>query len=135
MWIWITDPEGTRQLSPLITEDTLENHLMYSNQFEVRETEEDYLLTFSGTYDEFMSSMFGGAQEMLTEIERERPPNLEDVINKFSILIDKDTYYVRKYDVYYEAKAPESFGEYFVSTKGYVLLGNYNQYDAIIVPD
>lgn len=136
-WIWIDDPMGVRQLSPLITEDTLENHLKYSDQFEVTETEEEYLLTFSGTYDAFISSMFGGVQEMLMEIERESPPNLEDLINSFSILIEKDRFYVKQYSIYHEQIAPDDSWNYYVVKDGYVLLGNYNQYDesSTAVPD
>lgn len=135
MWSWIPDPQGMRQLSPLITDDTLDNHLSYSNQFTVTDEDDVYLLNFSGTYDEFVSSMFGGTQEMLMEIQRERLPNLEDNINEFAMTIDKNTYYVKNYQIYHGGSASDDFGDYSVTTKGYVSLDNFNQYDDIDVPE
>jgi len=72
---------------------------------------------------------------MLIEIQRERPPNLEDVSNGFSMTIDKDTYYVTRYNIYREGSAVDDFGEYLVTTKGYVSLDRFNEYDDITVPD
>ncbi|MGM8212193.1 DUF6612 family protein [Virgibacillus sp. W0430] len=133
-WGTIPNPNGSQQPSAFITEATIDDHLAFRSNFEVSEEENEYVLTFSGTYDQFMSTVYGGAIEMLQKVSKEFPMELEDVINSYKITIDKDTYYVKYYNIHYEGQVSDGEMGYFVSIDGAVTVDEYNEHNEIIVP-
>ncbi|MGM8365636.1 DUF6612 family protein [Virgibacillus sp. W0181] len=133
-WGTIPNPNGSQQPSPFVVEATLDNHLAFSSNFEVSEDGNEYVLTFSGAYDQFMTSVYGGAVEMLQKIGKEFPMELEDVINSYKITIDKDTFYVKYYNIHYEGQVSDGDLGYFVGIDGAVTVDEYNEHNEIIVP-
>lgn len=122
-------------LDTFISEATLEDHLSYSPQFEVTEDDDSYLLTFSGIYDEFISTVHAGTQLMLLEIGREYYDGIEYTENAFSITIQKETFYVTQYNISFGGKVPDDEGDYQYSEDTAVTLDAFNQVEEIIVPD
>src|SRR5699024_8561968 len=114
---------------------TLDDYLAYSSQFEVTENEDSYLLTFSGTYDAFKSTVYAGTGLMLLEVGREYYDGVELLDNTFSITVQKDTFYVKQYNIAFEGKVPDDEGDYQYSEDTIVTMDEYDQINEIIVPD
>lgn len=133
-WRSIPAPEGSQQLSEYISNKTLESSIEFSNSFEVYAPDDVYELTFSGTYDEFMTTVFGAVDELMIELQKERPDGLDDVINSYKIIIDKETNLVKYYYIYHEQKIPEEVGDYFIVQDTVITVKNYDKYDDIVVP-
>lgn len=137
-WGVIPNPSGSQPPPRFIEEATIEEHLVYSDLFEIVEESNEYWLSFTGTREQAMSSVYGGAIELLdfaspqsiTEIMQD----LEEVASTYVIIIDKDTYYVKGYEIYYEAKIPEDLGEYHAEMKQIVILDSHNDLSEFIVP-
>ncbi|WP_156645150.1 DUF6612 family protein [Lentibacillus sp. JNUCC-1] len=133
-WGVVPNPNGGQQLSPFIQDAQIEAHLMYSDQFEVIETEGEYVLTFSGEYDQIRSSLYGGVKDMLQMLEKELPMDLEEMNSSYEMVIDQDTAFVKEYQIHYEAQVPEEQGEYNISIDTAITLDGFNELNEISVP-
>lgn len=133
IWRYEDNPEGSASPTTFITNDSLESSLAYANQFEVVEEADVYYLTFSGNLDDFMEVMWGGATEFVAELLRRYQMPLTDIMNSYHITIEKDTFFVRNYDLHYEAQMADA-GDYNVVIDANIRFANYNSYGKMELP-
>ncbi|MBP1950537.1 DUF6612 family protein [Virgibacillus litoralis] len=132
-WISMEAEYAVNNLYNTVFDEQLSFYSDYSSLFQVTDEEDHYILSYSGTDEEFKEIVFGAGQKVLNDFFRDFYHNMK-VTGIYKLTIDKQTFYLTNYLLEYEATTSGEAGKGHIYEKSEFSYGNFNAYVELIVP-
>ncbi|MGP4105719.1 DUF6612 family protein [Virgibacillus sp. L01] len=132
-WISMEPEYAVNNLYNTVFDEQLSFYSDYSSLFQVTDEEEHYILSYSGTDEEFKEIVFGADQKVLNDFFRDFYHNMK-ITGTYELTIDKQTFYLKNYLLEYEATTSGTAGKGHIYEKSAFSYSNFNAYVELIVP-
>ncbi|MFB4167713.1 DUF6612 family protein [Virgibacillus sp. JSM 102003] len=132
-WLSMEPEYAVNNLYNTILNEQLSFYIDYGSLYQVIEEEDHYILSYSGTDEEFKEIVFGAGQKVLNDFFRDFYHNMK-VTGTYELTIDKQTFYLTSYLLKYEATTSGAAGKGHIYEKSEFSYSNFNAYVELIVP-
>lgn len=133
-WLSMEPEYAVNNLYNTVFDEQLSFYIDFGSLFQVIEEEDHYILSYSGTDEEFKEVVFGAGQKVLNDFFRDFYHNMK-VTGTYELTIDKQTFYLTNYFLEYEATTSGAAGKGHIYEKSEFFYSNFNAYVELIVPE
>ncbi len=132
-WLSMEPEYAINNLYNTVFDEQLSFYSHYSSLFQVTDEADHYILSYSGTDEEFKEIVFGAGQKVLNDFFRDFYHNMK-VTGTYELTIDKQTFYLTNYLLKYEATTSGAAGKGYIYEKSEFSYSNFNAYVELIIP-
>ncbi|MBP1950536.1 DUF6612 family protein [Virgibacillus litoralis] len=132
-WMKMPASSDYGSLFTTLQADQLTEYVNLSNAFEVNDNGNHFVLTFTGTNEEYKSAVMGAGIAAQEGILKEHYDNM-NVNGTYEIKIDKDSLYMVGYTFEYESTTSGEIGEVETYHNAEYTISEFNEHDDITVP-
>lgn len=133
-----SEESNVQKLAEKIQSLSLDEHLEFADQFEIiDETENEYVLSFNGEFEDIINILYGGAIDMFEKVQMSmQPSDINTEIAEFdvNVLVQKGSYFINGYEINVVLESTES-DDYLFETNFVIAFDFFNEYESIEVPD
>ncbi|SDQ21991.1 DUF6612 family protein [Virgibacillus salinus] len=132
-WMKMPASSDYGNLFTTLQADQLTEYVNFSNAFEVTDNGNQFILTFTGTDEEYKTTVLGAGIAAQEGILKEHYDNM-NVSGTYEIKIDKDSFYMVGYTLEYESTTSGEIGEVETYHNAKYTISEFNEHDNITVP-